>query len=488
MTTLNRIQNPLADAAERFETGAQSARELADAALKAAKANEHLDAFVDLDEDVVRRLAETVDAGPADGQTRGRVAGVPIAISDTIVTDWGRSRAGSKMLGEYRSFFNAQVVDVLTQVGAVPFGKTNVSEMGLGHSTETSVFGPTRHPKHEGYLAGGAAGGAAAAVAAGIVPGALAVDTLGSLRQSAAHSGVVGLRPTYGATSRRGVMALGSSFDSVGVITQSVCDAAWLLAAIMGHDPWDGTSTRLPSEDVIMELKSGIRPLRVGIAPALMQLDMSEEVRAAVEASKAMLEANGATIVDVDLPLAADFCPTAFALLHAEASSNFSRYDGVRFGYRSERSDTIDDLYSFSRAEGFGEAVQECILLGTQLLSEECYRSHYVRAQQLRRRIADDYQAAFANCDVILGPVTPDTTPKLGAQPLDPIEAARLDRFTAGEALASLPAISLPVGSSKQGLPLAVQLSGAPNSEATLLRAAYALEQLWAADLAEKKS
>lgn len=481
MTTPKFVSASLAASAQRVAAGEVRAVDLAQAALERAAASTSLHAFVELDEADVLAHAQAVDARKAAGDFLLRSAGVPIGISDNIVTTWGRTRAGSRMLGDYRSPFNAHVADRLLTAGLVPFGKTNLGEMGLGHSTETSVFGPTFHPNHAGYLAGGAAGGAAAAVAAGIVPAALAVDTLGSLRQPAAHCGVVGFRPTYGAVSRRGVMALGSSFDAVGVIAGNVQDAAWLFAAIAGHDEWDGTSTPLPAEDVIVELASGLvspNAPRIGIVRELMQQEMSEASRQAVEQAKAVLTAQGVEVVEVSLPLAETYAATAMALACAEASSNFSRYDGVRFGYRSATADTIDDLYSFSRAEGFGEAVIDWILLGTQLLTAECYESHYRFAQKLRRRIVAEYQAVFAQCDLLLGPATVSTAPRVGELSKDPVVDAQLDRFSAGEALASLPSIVLPAGASNEGLPIGVQLSGAPHSEATLLRVARALELL----------
>lgn len=448
-----------------------------DECLAEARAHEALNAFAELDEADVRAHAESVEARLDTRGFPSRVAGVPIALPDDLVTTWGRTRNGSRMLGDYRSPVTATAAQRLLDAGAIPFGKTNIDAFAIGHSTERSDFGPTLHPRVEGRLAGGASGGAAAAVAAGIVPAALAVDTLGSLRQPAAHCGVVGFRPTYGAVSRLGIMANASSMDALGVVARTVQDVAWVFSVIAGHDPADGTSTPLPAEDVIVELNQGASGLRVGVSPELLALGTTAENIAAIENAKAAFRSAGATIVDVSLPLAEHYASTASLLATAEASSNLSRYDGVRFGHRTANAETIDELYMRSRAEGFDDAVKRTALLGTLLLSEEHYASHYVFAQRLRRKIVEELKAAMRGCDILLYPPTVGHAPAPGETPEDPLLEAQLDRFSAAASLASLPAITLNAGVTSDGLPVGVELAGARNSEPTLLRAAYALER-----------
>lgn len=470
---------------QRYVANPESLSAVVDASLSAAEAARGLNAFAELSPEDVKRLVSAREAEPLRGRALRRVSGVPIALSDDLVTTWGRSRAGSRMLGDYRSPFSAAVVDTLVEAGAIPFGKTNIDELGIGHSTERSAFGPTLHPTVSGYLAGGASGGAAAAVAAGIVPAALAVDTIGSLRQPAAHCGVVGFRPSYGSVSRRGVIAHASSFDAVGVIARSVQDVAWVFSVISDHDPLDGTSSPLPAEDVIVELTQGMKGLRVGVCSDLVELGTSADVIAALERVKALYRAAGATIVDVSFRHAERLAPTAYALATAEASSNFSRYDGVRFGYRSPKASTIEELYERSRAEGFGAAVKEAILFGTLLLTEDYYKTHYRFAQQLRRVLTTQIQELFKSCDILLYPPTVSVAPQPGSVPEDPVQEAQYDRFSALASLASIPAITLNAGRNADGLPVGVELAGARHSEATLLRAAYALEQALKQDAAE---
>lgn len=476
MTAQKHAEFSLVARAKRFAAGDVSAETLAREALARADAHADLHAFVDRNDEAIVAHAKNVDQRKADGSPLGRIAGVPIALPDNLCTTWDRTRAGSRMLGEFRALSNAHAVDELLRVGGVPFGKTNIDEFGFGYSSERSVFGPTHHPLSRAHSAGAANAGAAAAVASGIVPAALAVDTLGSLRQSAAHAGVVGLRPTYGSVSRRGVVALGSSFDAVGVIASSVQDAAWLFSAIAGHDEWDSTSSPLPDEDVLVELESGFRTLRVGVPRALLALDLPADIRATFEASLATLRALGATLVDITLPHSDVYTNIAHTLMSAEASSNFSRYDGVRFGHRADGVTNIEALYGRSRAEGFGIEIIEHILFGTLILSERCYESHYRYAQRVRRLMTKGYVEALKECDVILTPTTIATAPRLGDTPIRGVAEAELDRFTAGAALASMPAISLPAGRAANGLPIGVQLSAAPLNEATLLRVARAFE------------
>lgn len=489
MTTAKHTPLTLEDTSGAFARDACDAHRLVEDARTRAKENEHLNAFVELPSDEARTYADASNALRAADGLRSTIAGAPIAIADNIVTQWGRTRAGSRMLADYQSPFNATVVDALLRHGALPFGKTNVAEFGVGATTQSSRHGATRNPASNEHLAGGAAGGAAAAVAANIVPAALAVDTLGGLRHAAARCGVMSLRPTYGAISRLGVVAYASSFDAVGIIGHTVRDMAVVYNAIAGHDPNDGTSQPAPSIEVVSALDEPMETSRVGIIKELMALPMDDPIRVAVERTRALLESKGCTVVDVSMPSAKQMAQAASVIAAVEASTNFARYDGVRFGYRTENPQDIDTLYSRSRAEGFGADIIHTILLGTQLLYKDAFKTHHQRAQRIRHRVALDYKHIFDNdVDFLLGPVAPSVAPRADSNMPTPLEAAQSFRFTTGESLAALPAVTLPAGTDDNGLPIGVQLTGKPFGEAALLRAASTLETWMPSHNAEGKS
>lgn len=475
MTAQKTADFSLASVATRLTSGEADAQSIAREALSRAQQHAGLNAFVELDELQILSLAKSVDERRAQGDALAPIAGAPIAIPDNLCTVDGRTRAASKIMGEYYSLFDATAVARLKAAGLVPFGKTNIDEMGVGHTGETSIFGPTLHPLDSKRSPGGASSGSAAAVAAGIVPVALAVDTTGSLLQPAAYSGVVGLRPTYGAVSRLGIYAVGSSFDTVGVLAQGANDIAYVYSLIAGFDENDGTSRQAPALD-FSALESGVKGLRIGLPKQYFDEGLSADVRAAVLAVRDELQSAGAEIVEVELPLFQYAAQAAYTLVTSELSSNLTKFDGMRFGYRAPDAKTVDEIYAFSRTDGFGDQLRQRAVVGTLLLSEQYYKTHYVFAQKVRRQITEAYKQALSGVDALLAPVTAGVAPLLGQGAFDPVEDAKQDRYTAGAALASLPAIAFPAGTSPEGLPIGAQLIGGEFQESTLLRIVRALE------------
>lgn len=484
MTTVNPSPCTLAQSAGRVASMSYDANKIAQETLAHAEDKHALNAFAALPEEEIFEQAVAANALRATNK-HTPLTGAPIAISDTLVTAWGHTEAGSDMLRGYRSPFNAAVVDRLLEAGALIFGKTNVSEMGVGVSTQASRHGITRNPAYLSHLVGGSASGAAAAVGASIVPIALGVDTHGGARIAAAHTGVLCLRPTYGAISRYGAIAYASSMDCVSILGHCVEDLAHVFDHIAGHDPRDGTSVRSPAPSVAPALEGEPAPFRVGIIKELMDLPMDDAQRQAVERTKNLLIEQGCTVVDVSVPTAHRFAPIASVISSAEASTNFARYDGVRFGHRTQDASTIETLYERTRAEGFGPDVLHTILLGTQMMYRDHYATHFQRAQRVRHRVALDYKRVFGQVDVILGPGAAATAALADCQPPTPKAAAETMRFTAGEALAGLPAVTLPAGRCPQGLPVGVQLTAHAHNEALLLRAAHAVQQ-WQPSFGEK--
>lgn len=484
MTTANLSPCTLEQSAGRVADESYDANKIAQETLAYAKEKQALNAFGALPEDEVYAQAVAANALRAHN-THTPLTGAPIAVSDRLVTAWGTTEAGSAMLRGYRSPFNAAAVDALLDAGALIFGKTNVAEMGVGLTTHRSCHGVTRNPAYLSHLMSGSESGAAAVVGASVVPLALGVDTHGGARIAAAHAGILCLRPTYGAISRYGVIAYASSMDCVSIFGHRVTDIAHVLDRISGHDPRDGTSAPAPRPKVASVLQDAPTPFRVGIIKELMDLPMDDAQRKAVERTRDLLVEKGCTLVEVSLPTARRFAPIASVISAAEASTNFARYDGVRFGHRTNAADTIETLYERSRAEGFGPDVLHTILLGTQLMYRENYAAYYQRAQRVRHRVALEYKRVFEQVDILLGPAAPDGTMPASAHAPTPQQAAHATRCTAGEALAGLPAIIAPAGQSEQGLPIGVQLTAHAHNDALLLRAAYALQQ-WQASSAEK--
>jgi aspartyl-tRNA(Asn)/glutamyl-tRNA(Gln) amidotransferase subunit A len=462
-----------------------SSVELTQALLARLATHASLGAFLAVDADAALAQAREADQRLAAG-TAAPLAGVPIAHKDIFVTAQLPSTAGSKMLAGYRSPFDATVVARLRDAGTVTLGKLNCDEFAMGSANENSAFGPVKNPWDTTRVPGGSSGGSAAAVAARLVPAATGTDTGGSIRQPASFTGITGIKPTYGVCSRWGMVAFASSLDQAGPMAASAEDCALLLSAMSGFDERDSTSAQRPPQDyAAMMLKpregaSAARPLqglRVGLPREFFPAALAADVNGAVRGALAELEKLGAQLIDVSLPRTELSIPVYYIIAPAEASSNLSRFDGVKFGHRAAQHGDLLDLYKKSRAEGFGAEVKRRIMIGTYVLSHGYYDAYYLQAQKLRRMIADDFQACFGQCDVIAGPVAPTVAWKLGEQGDDPLAAYLADIFTLPASLAGLPGMSVPAGFGASGMPVGLQLIGNYFQEGTLLHAAHALQQ-----------
>ena len=457
-----------------------SAVELTDAFLeRIAGAGESLNAFITITADQAREHAARADAAIADGSA-GPLAGLPIVHKDLFCTRDVRTTCASRILENFVSPYDAAVVERLQAAGAVSLGKTNLDEFAMGSSNETSYFGPVRNPWQEDLSPGGSSGGSAAAVAARLVPAATGTDTGGSIRQPAALTGTVGIKPTYGRVSRYGMVAFASSLDQAGVITRSAEDAALLLGAMAGFDSRDSTSSETEVPDYRAALGDSLKGLRVGIVRQHFDDGLDAETGARVREAIDVLEQQGASVVDVDLPNIGLSVPTYYVVAPAECSSNLSRFDGVRFGHRAADPADLMDLYCRSRAEGFGAEVKRRIMTGTYVLSAGYYDAYYLKAQKVRQLISADFKAAFENVDVIAGPTTPTPAFALGEKTDDPITMYLNDIYTIGANLAGLPGMSVPCGFAA-GLPVGLQLVGPHFAEDVLLRTAhqYQLQTDW---------
>ncbi len=434
--------------------------------------NASLNAFITVDEEVSLAQARAADARLARGAA-GPLTGIPIAHKDIFCTQRLRTTCGSRMLEHYTSPYDAHVIERLDAAGAVLLGKTNMDEFAMGSSNETSHFGPVRNPWDRSRVPGGSSGGSAAAVAARMAPAATGTDTGGSIRQPAALTGVCGLKPTYGVVSRYGMVAIASSLDQGGPLARSAADLALLLNAMAGHDARDSTSLARPTEDYARSLALPLKGLRIGLPREYFGEGVEPGVRACVRAALDWYEQQGARTVPLELPHTALAVPVYYVLAPAEASSNLSRFDGVRYGHRAKDFTDLADMYCRTRAEGFGAEVQRRILVGTYVLSHGYYDAYYLKAQKVRRLIARDFAAAFAQCDLIMGPTTPTTAFALGAKVDDPVQMYLNDIFTIPAPLAGLPALSIPCGFDDKGLPVGLQLMGNYFAEAQLLGAAH---------------
>jgi aspartyl-tRNA(Asn)/glutamyl-tRNA(Gln) amidotransferase subunit A len=433
--------------------------------------------------------AKAVDAARAAGKKLAPLAGVPLAIKDNLCTTYGRTTCASKILANFRAPYMATAVGRVEAAGAVILGKTNMDEFAMGSSTENSGFRPTANPWDTTRVPGGSSGGSAAAVAARMAAGALGSDTGGSIRQPAAFCGVVGIKPTYGRVSRFGLVAYGSSLDQIGPITQDVADCALLLSVIAGRDSRDSTCLDRPVPDYLARLDEPLKGLRVGRPSEFFSQALDSEIAAALAKAAEVFKSLGASMIEVSLPhsrididAAGQISSYAVACYYivamAEASSNLARYDGVHFGHRTaQATDDIIDLYSRTRAEGFGEEVKRRIMLGTYTLSAGYYDAYYNKALKVRRLIKNDFDQAFARCDVLLCPVAPTTAFKLGEKTADPLTMYLEDIYTISLNLAGLPGLSLPAGLSRAGLPIGMQLIGPVFSEEALLRAGRMFEK-----------
>ena len=446
-----------------------------------AAAQPSLNAFVTVDADAALEAARAADAALARGDA-GPLAGIPIAHKDVLMTAGMRTTCASRMLESFVAPYDAHVVARLREAGTVLVGKTNMDEFAMGSSNENSYFGPVRNPWSAACVPGGSSGGSAAAVAARLVPAATGTDTGGSIRQPAAMSGVTGLKPTYGVCSRYGLVAFASSLDTPGVFAQDALGCAMLLGAMAGHDARDSTSLDRPREDYARPLRAdaGAKPLaglRIGLPREYFGAGVEAEVAAAIDAALAELRALGATTVDVTLPAVKHSVPVYYVIAPAEASSNLSRFDGVRYGHRAERYTDLTDMYCRTRAEGFGAEVKRRILVGTYVLSHGYYDAYYLKAQQVRRLIAQDFQRAFALCDVIAGPTAPTCAFAIGAKADDPVQMYLNDIFTIAANLTGMPAMSIPCGFTSGSLPIGLQIQGNPFDEARILNVAHRFQQ-----------
>ena len=420
------------------------------------------------------------DAQLARGNA-GMLTGVPIAHKDIFVTCGWPSTAGSKMLSGYNSPFDASVVEQFRTAGMVTLGKLNCDEFAMGSSNENSFFGPVKNPWDKRAVPGGSSGGSAAAVAGGLSPAATGTDTGGSIRQPAALCGITGIKPTYGRVSRYGMIAFASSLDQGGPMAWTAEDCALLLNAMTAYDPRDATCIARDAEDFTRQLGDSIRGLRIGVPKEYFGDGLADDVRSAIEAALQSFEQLGATRVDISLPKTAMSIPAYYVIAPAEASSNLSRFDGVRYGHRAQHYVDLGDMYRKSRAEGFGEEVKRRILIGTYVLSHGYYDAYYLQAQKIRRLIAHDFQQAFQQCDVIMGPVAPSVAWDLGARVNDPVANYLADIYTLSTSLAGLPGMSIPCGfgqgEKNARRPVGLQLIGNYFHEAKLLNVAHQFQQ-----------
>ena len=438
--------------------------------------NAALNAFVTVTAERALAAAKSADKARAAGKA-GVLNGLPLVHKDIFCTRDVLTTCGSRMLENFISPYDATIVERMAGAGAVVLGKTNMDEFAMGSSSETSYFGPVKNPWDLQCSPGGSSGGSAAVVAARLAPAATGTDTGGSIRQPAALTGTVGLKPTYGRVSRYGMIAFASSLDQAGVITRSSADAALLLGVMAGFDERDSTSLDYPVPDYTAALSGSIKGLRVGVVRQHFDDGLDEKTGAAVREALAVLEANGAVLTEVDMPNLDLSVPTYYVVAPAECSSNLSRFDGVRFGRRAENPEDLLDLYCRSRGEGFGAEVKRRIMTGTYVLSAGYYDAYYLKAQQVRHLIADDFHRAFENVDVIAGPTAPTPAFKLGDKTDDPITMYLNDIYTIGANLAGLPGMSTPCGF-VDGLPVGLHLVAPHWGEETLLRCAHQYEQL----------
>ena len=467
----------LKQAGDMLKSKQISATELAQEYLAAIEAgNPAINAYITLDKAATLIEAAAADARIAAGHATA-LTGVPIAYKDIFCQQGWKSACASKMLDNFVSPYTATVVQNLLNEGMVTLGRTNMDEFAMGSTTESSFYGATKNPWDIENVPGGSSGGSAAAVAARLAPAALGSDTGGSIRQPASHCGITGLKPTYGVVSRFGMVAYASSFDQAGPMAQTAEDCALLLNAMASFDERDSTSLEREQEDYARALNQPLKGLKIGLPKEYFAASNSADVQTALQNVMDLLKAQGAEMVDVSLPQTELSIPAYYVLASAEASTNLSRYDGVRYGHRADKFGDLDEMYSNTRAEGFGSEVKRRIMMGTYVLSHGYYDAYYLKAQKLRRLVANDFQTALQDCDLILGPVAPTAAPKLGSDIHDPVQMYLSDIYTIALNLAGLPGMSLPAGFSSDGLPIGVQLIGNYFAEAKLLGVAHQIQQ-----------
>jgi len=440
------------------------------------KLNPHLNVYLSLTRDRAVAQAERIDALAAKGEPLPPLAGIPVGIKDVLVTKGAPSTAGSKILSGYQPPYDCTAVARLEAAGAVVLGKLNCDEFAMGSSNENSAYGPVRNPVDPERVPGGSSGGSAAAVAANMAVATLGTDTGGSIRQPASFCGVVGVLPTWGRVSRYGLIAFASSLDRIGPFAANVRDAATMLGVIAGHDPCDATSSTAPVEEYAAESDKPVAGLRIGVPSEYFGEGLDPEVGAAIEKGIDQLKAAGCTVKPVKLPNTKYAVPVYYLIATAEASANLARFDGVRYGYRSQRSNTLADMYRHSRDEGFGAEVKRRILLGTYALSAGYYDAYYRKAQQVRRLLAEEFLCAFAEVDAIVTPTSPVPAFKIGEKADDPLAMYLADIYTVTASLAGISGVTVPCGATSAGLPVGMQVLATHFGESTAFRVARAVE------------
>lgn len=455
-----------------------SATELASDYLKViAQHNPIYNALISVNPERTLAMAQAADARRAAGET-GTLLGIPMIHKDIFCQQGWKTSCGSKMLDNFISPYDAHVVQLCNQAGLVTLGRANMDEFAMGSSNETSYYGTVKNPWDTQAIAGGSSGGSAAAVAARFAPVATATDTGGSIRQPAAHCGITGIKPTYGAVSRFGMVAYASSLDQGGIMAQTAEDCAMMLNVITGFDERDSTSVDRPKEDYTRDLNQPLNGLKIGLPREYFGAGLSEDVAKTLHAALAELEKLGATLIDITLPNTELSIPAYYVIAPAEASTNLSRFDGLRYGHRAAQYTDLNDMYSQSRAEGFGSEVKRRILVGSYVLSHGYYDAYYLKAQKVRRLVTNDFAHAFEQCDLILGPVAPTTAFNLGEKNDDPVQMYLSDIYTLSANLAGLPAMSVPAGFAANGRPIGLQIIGNYFDEARMLNVAHQFQQV----------
>lgn len=436
-----------------------------------------MNAYITVDKENALKKAQEVQKRIEAGELTGSLAGVPFAVKDNICTEGMLTTCGSKILSGFRPPYSAQAVTQLENAGAVIIGKTNMDEFAMGSTTETSAYGATKNPKNLNHVSGGSSGGSAAAVASDECFFAIGSDTGGSVRQPAAYCGVVGLKPTYGTVSRYGLAAYGSSLEQIGPITKNVADCAAVLEILAAHDEKDATSVKRQDTDFTLALTEDVSGMKIGLPKDYFGEGLDKEVKDAVLAAAKKLENMGAMVETFDLGLTEYAVPTYYTIASAEASSNLERYDGVKYGYRAKNVENLHDMYKRTRAEGFGAEVKRRIMLGAFVLSAGYYDAYYLKALRVRAMIKEAFDKAFEKYDLILGPTTPSTAPKLGESLCDTMKMYLGDIYTISANLTGIPAISIPCGKGANGLPIGMQLMADSFKEKKLIQAAYTYER-----------
>ncbi len=472
------IRLSIKDLTKQLQAKTVSAKEAAKAYLdQIEKIDNQAGAYLSVTGEEAIHAADAIDRRRMAGESLPALSGVPMGIKDNICTSGVKTTCASRILENFTPAYNATAYQNLLDAGCVLLGKLNMDEFAMGSSTENSSIKVTRNPRDYSRVPGGSSGGAAAAVAAHEAPFTLGSDTGGSIRQPASFCGVVGMKPTYGTVSRYGLIAFASSLDQIGPLTHTVEDSALVMNALSGHDPKDSTSVSRDFPDYTSELTQGVKSLRIAMPKEFFGDGLHASVKSAVEKAAKWYASQGAEIVEVSLPTLKYALPAYYVISSAEASSNLARFDGVRYGYRAEEYEDLNDLYIKTRSQGFGPEVKRRIMLGTFALSAGYFDAYYKKALQVRTKIMEEFSNIFANCQAVLSPVAPTTAYKIGEKTQNPLEMYLGDIYTVPVSIAGLPALSIPCGSDEQGLPIGMQLTGRPFSEPLLYRIAYAYEQ-----------